>query len=182
MPLSPLTRAIDAVSPAELSRQLRTEEGGFLPQRRGILGCALGAAGAMGVIALYQLGVIDHLPDPPLPYFDSDKVDAAPQAYGWFSTPDAPLGLATYAATAVLTSMGGADRFARRPWLPLALAVKTGADAAQAAKLTRDQWTKHGAFCVWCLIAAGCSFGAAALALPEARAAWRSLRHASDPA
>jgi uncharacterized membrane protein len=166
---------LDTISPAALSRQLRNDRGGFLSHRRGILSCALGAAGSMGVVALYQMGIISHLPEPPLPRLDADKVDASPAAYAWFSMPDAPIGLASYAATAVLASIGGTNRAERLPWLPVLLALKTGADATQAAKLTRDQWTQHGAFCAWCLLAAGFSLGAAALALPEAQAALRSI-------
>ena len=169
---------IDTVSPTELSQQLRDAVDGFLTQRRGIVGCALGAAGAMGVITLYQTGLISHLPEPSLSFFDADKVDAAAEAYEWLSAPDAAIGLNSYATTIVLAAMGGKDRAERRPWLPLILALKTGADAVQAAKLTRDQWTKHGAFCFWCLLAAGCSFGAIALAIPEARRALRVLQNA----
>ncbi len=32
------------------------------------------------VVSLYQTGVISHLPDPPLPVFDADKVDASDYA------------------------------------------------------------------------------------------------------
>lgn len=167
---------LDALSPTELSHQLRNENGGFLSQRRGILSCALGATGSIGMVALYQMGVLPHLPEPPLSFFDADKVDASEEAYAWFSTPDAPIGLTSYAATALLTSTGGRNRVRRLPWLPLVVSIKTGADAAQAVKLTRDQWTKHGAFCFWCLLAAGFSVGAALLALPEAREAVRLLR------
>ncbi len=72
--------------PEELSRQLREGSGEFLARRRKVAGLALAAAGSMGLISLYQLGIIKHLPDPPLPGFDSDKVDAAAEAYSWFQT------------------------------------------------------------------------------------------------
>lgn len=162
--------------PEELSRQLREDTGGFLEQRRKIVGLTLAAAGSMGLISLYQTGVIKSLPDPPLPYFDSEKVNAGAEAYSRLSMPDAPIGLGSYAATLGLAAMGGENRAEERPWIPLALAAKTVADALQAGKLTVDQWTKHRAFCVWCLIAAGCTFATVPLALPEARAA---LRHVS---
>jgi hypothetical protein len=135
--------------PEELSRQLREGTGGFLKQRRKIAGLALAAAGSMGLISLYQTGIIKSLPDPPLPYFDSEKVNAGSEAYSRLSMPDAPLGLGSYAATLGLAAMGGEARASERPWISLALAAKTLADAAQAGKLTVDQWTKHRAFCVW---------------------------------
>ncbi len=48
-------------------------------------------------------------------------------------------------------------------------------DAAQAGKLTVDQWTEHRAFCVCCLLAAGATFAMAPLVVPEARAALEQL-------
>ncbi len=163
------------MKPEDLSRQLRQGTGDFLDRRRKITGLALTAAGSMGLISLYQLGLIKHLPDPPLPHFDSNKVDAADEAYSRFSMPDAPLGLGSYAATLGLAAMGGKDRAVERPWIPLALAAKVALDALQAGKLTVDQWTKHRAFCVWCLLAAGATFATVPLVIPEARAALRQI-------
>jgi uncharacterized membrane protein len=163
------------VHPEQLSEQLRHDTGNFLEHRRGIVGLALGAAGSMGLIALYQMGIVKHLPEPPLPGLDADKVDASGEAYEKLDTPDALLGLGSCAATAILAAMGEKDRATTRPWIPLALGAKVGLDAAQAAKLTVDQWTRHRAFCSWCLLAAGATFAAAALAVPETRAAARQV-------
>ncbi len=167
---------IDTVPPEALSRQLREGTGGFLEERRGVVKGALVGAASMGLISLFQMGIIKHLPEPPLFFFDADTVDASEEAYRWLSTPDAPIGLASYGATVVLAAMGGQDRARRSPWLPLLLIAKTGADAAQAAKLTKDQITKHGALCAWCLLAAGATFFSLYRALPEARAALQTLR------
>ena len=168
------------MTPKQLSRQLREDEDHSLNRRRGIVACGLAAAGAMGVIALYQIGIIKHLPDPPLPGFDADKVDASEEAYSYFQTPDAFIGLGSYAATMGLAAMGAKNRAETRPWLPLALLAKTTADAAQAAKLTIDQWTKHKAFCFWCLLAAAATFAALPLAVPEAVEAVDHLRKKLD--
>ena len=119
--------------PEQLSEQLRHDTGSFLEHRRGIVGLALGAAASMGVIALYQMGILKHLPEPPLPGLDADKVDASGEAYEKLATPDALLGLGSYAATAILAGMGEKDRATTRPWIPLALGDKVGVDAAQAA-------------------------------------------------
>ena len=51
------------------------------------------------------------------------------------------------------------------------MAGKVVFDAAQAGKLTWDPWAKHSAFCFWCLVAAGATFGMLPLVWPEARAA-----------
>jgi hypothetical protein len=75
-----------------------------------------------------------------------------------------------------LAAMGGKDRAAIHPWIPLALLAKTAADTAQAARLTIDQWTKHKAFCLWCLLAATATFVSLPLAVPEAIVALQQLQ------
>ena len=128
----------------------------------------------MGVIALYQTGLLKHLPEPPLRVFDADRIDASAEAYKRFSTPDAILGLGSYAATAGLAAMGGADRATKAPWIPIALAAKVGFDVANAVRLTVAQWRDYRAFCFWCLIAASATFAMAPLAIPETKKALRS--------
>lgn len=162
--------------PEALSAELRRGRGPYLARRRAVAGLSLVAIGAMGMIALYQLGLIEHLPDPPLPFFDADAVDASAEAYARLAMPDGALGLGSYAATLGLAAAGGAARATDQPWLPLPLAAKVGLDAAVAGKLTADQWTRHRAFCAWCLLASAATCASVPLVLPEARAAWRRLR------
>lgn len=164
------------MSPQRLSWELRTGSGGYLTQRRWIAGLALTACAAMGAIALYQMGIIPALPDPPLPHVDSAKVDASPEAYSRLDAPDAPIGLVSYAVTLLLAAMGGTWRAERKPWLPLLLAGKVAFDAYYAARLTISQWTKqHQTFCVYCLTAAASTFATIPLAVPETLAAVRTL-------
>lgn len=159
------------MTPNDLSTQLRQEAGEYLARRRGGVGASLVAVGAMGLITLYQMGRIAHLPDPPLPGFDADKVDASAEAYAKLAMPDGVLGLGSYAVTAAFAAMGGEDRATTHPWMPLALAAKVAFDTVQAGKLSVDQWTKHRAFCVWCLLASGATAVTVPLVIPEARAA-----------
>lgn len=84
------------MKPETLSRQLREGSGRSLARRRGIVGLSLVSVNAMGLIALYQTGIIEHLPEPPLAGLDADKVDASAEAYAYFSTPDAVIGLGSY--------------------------------------------------------------------------------------
>lgn len=130
----------------------------------------------MGVIALYQMGIIPHLPEPPIPGFDADKVDGSEEAYEKLKMPDAVLGMNSYATTLALAAMGGQDRARTMPWIPMVLAGKALVDAAQAARLSWDQWARHRAFCSYCLVAAGATFAVVPLVLPEARAALEELR------
>ncbi|MDX1584473.1 MAG: vitamin K epoxide reductase family protein [Thermoanaerobaculia bacterium] len=159
----------------ELSRQLREGSGKHLSNRRSIAALSLAAAGAMGLISLYQIGLIRHLPEPPLPLLDADEVDASPEAYEKLETPDAVVGLASYGATVILATMGGRDRAREKPWIPLALAGKVMFDAVNAAKLTVDQWTRHRSFCFWCLLGAGATFAMVPLVIGEAREALAAL-------
>ena len=165
---------------ARISEDLRTVSSRDLARRRGIVALSLVASASMAVITLYQVGLIKHLPEPPLPMMNADKVDASTEAYEKFSTPDAILGLGSYAATMGLAAMGGADRVERMPWIPIALAGKVAFDVVNAAKLSVDQWTKHRAFCFWCLVAAAATFATAPLVVPEALAAARVLRRNLD--
>jgi hypothetical protein len=167
------------MTPEGLSRELRLGSGRILRRRRQVVSLSLIAAGAMMPITLYQTGIIPHLPEPPFPGLDADTVDAAGEAYAVLATPDAALGLASYAVTASLAAMGRERRAETHPWIPLALAAKVGLDAVFAAKLTRDQWTRHRAFCSWCLLAAGASLMTVPLVIPEARVALRELHNSS---
>lgn len=165
---------------AELSRQLRSGTEEVLTRRRAIVVLQLVASASMSIITLYQMGIIRHLPEPPLPLLDADAVDAAPEAYAILATPDAALGLASYGATTVLAAMAGPDRATTRPIIPLMMAAKILVDAFIGAKLTVDQWTKHRAFCFWCLIGALASVISVPLAIPETRSALRSVRKVSE--
>jgi hypothetical protein len=163
------------MNPQQLGRQLRTGKGRFLALRRGIVALSLASVASMGLITLYQMGIIKHLPSGPLSILDADRVDASPEAYSRVSTPDGALGLGSYAITLGLAAMGGKDRAHEQPWIPLGLAAKVAFDASQAVRLYRDQKTKYQVFCPWCLLAAGASAASVPLVLPEAFAALRQL-------
>ena len=163
------------MTPEELSRQLREGSGKLLRYRRGVIGLSLTAIGSLGVVTLYQTGIIERLPEPSLTYLNGEVVDAAPEAYKLLSTPDGALGLVSYALTTALAAAGGEDRAQERPWLVLALAAKVAFDAFESGKLTLEQWTEHRSFCLWCLIAAGANFATVPLVIPEARAALREI-------
>ncbi len=162
--------------PAALSRELRRGSDPFWEERRTIVSCSLAAIGCMGLIALYQMGVIKRLPEPNLPGLDAEKVDASDEAYAHLQMGDAFPGLGSYAVTAGLAAMGGSDRFRTQPWIPLALLAKTTVDAVQAAKLTYDQFAKHQAACLWCLAATAATAANLAYSIPEAKAAVQALK------
>lgn len=160
--------AAEAVSDA-----LRRGAGGFLDRRRRTAAFTLASMAALGGVAAYQFGLIRHLPEPPLPLLDADRVDASGEAYQQLRTPDAALGLASAAVTLVLAGMGGPDRHETRRWIPVALAAKATADALGGAFLTVEQVSKHRRFCGYCLLSAAANVAAAVQTVPEARAALR---------
>jgi len=159
-----------------VSEDLRRRTNPHLRRRRRQTVLILAGAGAMGVISLYQTGVLRHLPDPPLPGMDSDRVDASGEAYETLKTPDSALALASYGATLALVGMGGADRASEQPIVPLLAAAKLAVDGAGAAWLTAEQVSKHRALCFYCLVASAALWAALPQALPEAREALRALR------
>lgn len=131
---------------------------------------------ALGVVGLYQFGLLRRVPEPPLSIFDADAVDASGEAYQELRTPDAALGLLSTAITLVLAGAGDRDRARTASWLPVLLVLKTAGDAAGGIYLTAEQLTKHRRLCFWCTVAAFAQIATLPLALPEARAAARRLR------
>lgn len=159
-----------------VSDDLRRHSGELLDRRRRVAGLSLIASAAMGVVAAYQNGLIRNLPEPPLGLFDAQAVDASGEAYGLLRTPDAALGLASYAVTLVLAGMGSAKRHEELPVVPLAMAAKVAFDALGGVYLTAEQATKHRKFCSWCLVASVASVAMVPQVIPEARMALRRLR------
>jgi uncharacterized membrane protein len=169
------------MKPEQLGRELRENDSDSMRRRRAIAALSLFNVASMGIITLYQMGVTKHVPlEPPLPGFDADKVNGSAQAYEILQTPDAALGLGSYAATLCLACLGEPARADTKPWAPLLLAAKAGGDALFAAKLLVDQPTKYKAACSWCIASACATFAVAALAIPEARKSWRNLATGSS--
>jgi uncharacterized membrane protein len=162
--------------PTALSWVLREGQTPDLNRRRRVVGLSLVAAAAMGVVSLYQMGLVRKPPEPPFGPFDAARVSGSAQGYAVLEMPDAPLALMSYATTLALAAMGGADRARRMPLVPLALAGKVAVDAMVSAKLSADQATRYKAACLWCLGASAATFAMVPLVLPEAREAWRNLR------
>ena len=75
-----------------LSAELRTSDTQFMRRRRQVVCLSLTSAACMGVVAAYQIGLLEHVPEPSLPGFDADAVDASAQAYETLSTEDAFIG------------------------------------------------------------------------------------------
>jgi uncharacterized membrane protein len=130
----------------------------------------------MSVVALYQMGILKHVPELPSARLDSDNITGSARAYSTLATPDAILALGSYTITMTLAAMGAAERVKTDPIIPIALAAKVGFDAVIAAKYTVTEWREHRALCSWCLLASAAVFASLPLVIPEARQALRNLR------
>jgi len=155
------------MQPQQLSRELRLGTNPDLDRRRWIIGLSFVGAAVGKIVSLYQTGIVKHLPDPPVPGFDSDRVDASNYAYSRLDTPDAFMMVVNYGLTAWLAGAGGSERSRTAPWLPVAMGAKILVDSAVALELAREEWNENRAFCAYCQLATLASLASAALAVPE---------------
>jgi uncharacterized membrane protein len=95
-------------------------------------------------VALYQGKVIDVLPDPRGPWFDSEKVTDSKSAHP-LGIPDSFLGLASYSITIALLVASRNSILARR-----GLRVKLIADGSLAAFNFGRQLISFHKLCSWC--------------------------------
>jgi uncharacterized membrane protein len=167
-----VVRRADAV---DLQRNLTTSESGDLTRRRAAILLNMLALGAMQPPLLLQIGVLNHLPDPPIKGFDSDKVNLSRFAYQ-MGLPDAALAMASFAANLPLAAFGRSDRARRQPLVPLLAAAKGAVDAAIAARYLYQMPSREKAWCGYCLVAAVTSLAVFVLTVPEAMRALRTLR------
>ena len=163
------------MNPARLRWELQQDQSNDLRQRRAIVGLSLLGMAGMAAVTLLQTGLIKHLPDPPLPGFDSDKVNLSETAFQ-FGVPDGPVALASFALNLPLAAYGGSDRSTEQPWVPLVAAAKATIEAAIAGWYFYQMPAKEKAWCGYCVTAALANVGIFALSLPEARRALAALR------
>ena len=164
------------MKPSQLSRELREGQAPELRARRKIIALSLVGTLMAQIVSLYQVGLVKHLPDPPLDIFDSDKVDASDYAYKRFLTADGFLMLMSYATTAWLAGTGGEKRGEERPYLSLLMGAKILLDLVSAAELAREEWNDNKKLCPYCQTATLASVASLVLAWPEVKRAWRSWR------
>jgi len=117
------------------------------PRAAAIVACGVALA-SLAPVALHQLGVVAHLPDPPGGLFDSDGITESKAAHP-FRVPDGLLGLASYAATMALLLMARSQPRVR----PL-LATKLAADTGLAGINMVRQIVQLRRICSWCTVTA----------------------------
>ncbi len=132
----------------------------------------IGALSALGVvdfavISLYQMGLIRHLPDPPGRFFDSDTINASPEAYP-FGIPDGTIGATVYASNLVLASTAAREGRTRRT-ASLALGLSVVVQAAGAVYYLYDMVVRQRKLCAYCLLGTLINFVMLPLSIRESR-------------
>lgn len=163
------------MTPSQLSEELREGKSPDLCRRRWIFGLSMAGLTIAQIVSMYQVGIIKHLPDPPLDVFDSDKVDASDYAYKRGYTPDGVFMLFTYASTAWLAAMGGKERSKDMPLVPVLMGLKALVDVVANMELAREEWNDNKKLCAYCQKANLFSLLTLALAVPEALRGVRAL-------
>ncbi len=102
------------------------------------------ALATLAPVALYQTGVLKHLPDPPSAIFDSDAIASSKAAHP-LGVPDALLGLANFGATLALIFLARRGGRARQ-----LLGAKLTLDAAAGAFNAGRQVVSFGKLCACC--------------------------------
>lgn len=179
---NPLMKLTGARDPQSLVQSLRHDQSREMQLRRAVVAVSLVGIAAMGVVSLLQTGIVEDLPDPQTetPNFNTKKVNTSDAAYSW-GMPDAPLTVAMHGAMIALASAGPADRWERRPWLPIAAAVLALPQAGIAAQYLFYQMPKvDKAWCPWCIADALVQFTVLGLVIPEARKAVETMRNSDD--
>lgn len=158
-------------SPQELRREVQEGESLEMKLRRGTVVSSLIGAASMAAVTLYQMGVIRHLPDPPLDCFNSDKVNGSDTAWG-FGVPDGTLTMMAHAMNIAFAAAGGERRAEIRPALPIAASIAAGAQAIVAAKYLFYQMPyMEKALCLYCIVDALSHLVTFGLTIPEAKKA-----------
>jgi uncharacterized membrane protein len=102
-------------------------------------------------VTAHQLGFLDHLPDPPGPFFASDAITESKAAYP-LGIPDGPLGLVSYGVTLGLVLLSRQNRGWRK-----VLNHKLCADGSVAAFNVVKQFISFRKACSWCTGTAACT-------------------------
>ncbi|MBA2746189.1 MAG: hypothetical protein H0U44_08195 [Flavisolibacter sp.] len=150
---------------AAIRQELLTGTGEDLERRRKIM--MLSALGLVdfAFISLYQSGAIKRMPELPIKIFDSNKVNAAPDAYQ-MGAPDGTISAWLYATNMVLATAGGTEASGRKPALDVALGGTIAANAAGAVYYLFVMAFKQKRVCPYCIAGAAINIASAIIIAP----------------
>ncbi len=147
------------------------------PKRVPVIALALFGCGIATYLALYQVGMIEHVWEP---FFGSGSrtILRESSVAHLLPIPDAALGAILYLAEAVFESMGGTTRWRTAPWVVLVAGLLATGLGIGGVVLAICQPLLYGAFCTLCLTSAACSVLVFAAAIHEPLATVGHLRTA----
>ncbi len=147
---------------------LRYGESDSLQRRRTIIALAIAGLIDFSIISLYQIGIIRRLPDIPGELFDSNAVNASPNAY-LFGVPDGIVSAFNYTTTMTLAAAGGTRQTSRGRIWDYLLAGSVLTNAAGAIYYLGNMIFKQKKICPYCVTGAALNLAMVPLAVQELR-------------
>jgi len=159
---------------AAIRQELLTSNEENLQRRRQVLRLSALGIADFAFITLYQSGAIGRLPELPFKIFDSNKVNAAPDAYR-MKAPDGAISTFLYAAGMLLATIGGTEKSGRKPAYDAALGGVVAANAAGAVYYLGDMIFKQKKVCPYCIAGAAINIASAVIMTPVVKGAVKKL-------
>lgn len=159
---------------AAIRQELLTSRDEDLQRRRKLMTLSAIGMANFAFLSLYQSGAINRLPELPFKAFDSNKVNAAPDAYR-MGAPDAAISTLLYAGSLVLASAGGTEASGRKPVFDVALGSVVAANAAGALYYLGDMLFKQEKVCPYCIAGAAINLFSAVIIAPVVLKSVRKL-------
>jgi uncharacterized membrane protein len=159
---------------AAIRQELLTSRDEDLQRRRKIM--LLSALGIIdfAAISLYQSGAINRLPELPVKQFDSNRINAAEDAYQ-MGAPDGTISSLMYAGAMVLATYGGTPVSGRKPIHDLALGGVIAGNAGGAVYYLGNMIFKQKKICPYCVAGAVINVASAAIIAPTVIKAFKKL-------
>ncbi len=135
-------------------------------RRNWVVGISTVGAIAGHLINMHQNKVMDKPSKSSVLGVIANEADEKLEKNG-IETPDAIVNLINYALTAWLARAGGKKRAKNQPLLPIAMGVKTIADATVAIEMASQDWKKNKEIGTYAQVAAIAAIASATVAVPE---------------
>jgi len=159
---------------AAVRQELLTSNDKDLNKRRRIMQLSAVGIADFAFVSLYQAGAINRLPELPFDVFDSNKVNAAPDAYK-MGAPDAAISTLLYAAGMVLATWGGTAASGRKPVHDVALGAVIAGNAGGAVYYISKMIFRQERACPYCIVGAAINIVSAVIIAPTVAKAFKKL-------
>jgi len=159
---------------AAIRQELLTGTGEDLERRRKIMILSTLGLVDFAFISLYQSGAVKRMPELPIKIFDSNKVNAAPDAYQ-MGAPDGTISAWLYATNMVLATAGGTEASGRKPVFDVALGGTIAANAVGAVYYLFNMAFKQKRVCPYCIVGAAINIASAIIIAPTVLKSMKKL-------